>query len=178
MWSDKGGLRPAMKSEGNRMSDAEKLKAGWICDGCGSRETIDEIRDRNPKALSCCPERKLTNPKNLVGSTYSMILGAIISQRCKQKGYDQKDLLRNAGIATGSWSRIMRGKAHFQLEDMREVCIFFGWELGNLIQRADDTQHRLLTEDHVQPLPKRCSPYGVETINFTALRFLIERQRP
>jgi hypothetical protein len=29
------------------------------CDGCGSTETIEEIRAKNPLALSCCPERKM-----------------------------------------------------------------------------------------------------------------------
>jgi hypothetical protein len=29
------------------------------CTGCGSTETLAEIRAKNPEAISCCPERKL-----------------------------------------------------------------------------------------------------------------------
>ena len=32
-----------------------------ICTGCGSVETIEEIRARHPAALSCCPERKMVD---------------------------------------------------------------------------------------------------------------------
>lgn len=29
------------------------------CTGCGSTKTIEEIQALHPKALSCCPERKM-----------------------------------------------------------------------------------------------------------------------
>src|ERR1035437_1332079 len=29
------------------------------CSGCGTTESIEEIRARYPRALSCCPERKM-----------------------------------------------------------------------------------------------------------------------
>lgn len=31
-----------------------------FCTGCGSTKTIEEIRAENPAALSCCPERHMT----------------------------------------------------------------------------------------------------------------------
>lgn len=31
------------------------------CTGCGSADTIEEIRAKHPKALSCCPERKMVD---------------------------------------------------------------------------------------------------------------------
>jgi len=30
-----------------------------ICTGCGSTETLEELRARAPNAISCCPERKM-----------------------------------------------------------------------------------------------------------------------
>jgi hypothetical protein len=30
-----------------------------MCDGCGSRETIEAIQAKHPGAIACCPERKL-----------------------------------------------------------------------------------------------------------------------
>ncbi len=32
-----------------------------VCTGCGSTETLDQIRTRHPNALSCCPERRMVN---------------------------------------------------------------------------------------------------------------------
>lgn len=34
-----------------------------VCTGCGSTETIEEIRARNPLADSCCPERTMVPKK-------------------------------------------------------------------------------------------------------------------
>lgn len=31
------------------------------CTGCGSTETIEQIRAQHPNALSCCPERRMVN---------------------------------------------------------------------------------------------------------------------
>lgn len=35
------------------------MKPMLECTGCGSRETVAEIRAKFPKALSCCPERDM-----------------------------------------------------------------------------------------------------------------------
>lgn len=29
------------------------------CTGCGSRDSIEEIRRKHPNAISCCPERSM-----------------------------------------------------------------------------------------------------------------------
>ena len=29
------------------------------CTGCGSVESLEEIKTKHPQAISCCPERKL-----------------------------------------------------------------------------------------------------------------------
>lgn len=29
------------------------------CTGCGSTETIEQIRAKHPEAIACCPERKM-----------------------------------------------------------------------------------------------------------------------
>lgn len=31
----------------------------YRCTGCGSTETIEEIRRHHPQAISCCPERNM-----------------------------------------------------------------------------------------------------------------------
>lgn len=42
--------RPSLASVSQRVGE---------CTGCGSTETIEQIRAKNPKALSCCPERDM-----------------------------------------------------------------------------------------------------------------------
>lgn len=37
------------------------------CAGCGSSETIEEIKARNPDAISCCPERKMVKLDDMIG---------------------------------------------------------------------------------------------------------------
>lgn len=44
------------------------LQALWVCSGCGSRESIDQIRGEHPGAISCCPERKMGPAAALEGS--------------------------------------------------------------------------------------------------------------
>lgn len=31
------------------------------CAGCGSTETLQQIRAKHPEAIACCPERKMEN---------------------------------------------------------------------------------------------------------------------
>lgn len=45
-----------------RMADARRTAAAspkFACRGCGSTETIEEIRARFPHAIACCPERNM-----------------------------------------------------------------------------------------------------------------------
>ena len=39
--------------------DEAMAKRGWKCDGCGADYSIQELRARRPRAVSCCPERRL-----------------------------------------------------------------------------------------------------------------------
>lgn len=43
------------------MTDSDK--SSKICTGCGSTQTIKEIRQTHPKAISCCPERVMVDRK-------------------------------------------------------------------------------------------------------------------
>jgi hypothetical protein len=43
--------------------------ADIACDGCGSRLTIEEIRAKHPRAIACCPERKLVAALPIVETT-------------------------------------------------------------------------------------------------------------
>jgi hypothetical protein len=36
-----------------------------VCTGCGTKLTIKELRKRFPRAISCCPERKMVDPKDI-----------------------------------------------------------------------------------------------------------------
>lgn len=54
------------------------------CTGCGTTRTIKEIKARYPKALSCCPERKMVAPDKLP------IVG---HKHVEPRGLDDRDLI-------------------------------------------------------------------------------------
>jgi hypothetical protein len=36
----------------------------WVCEGCGTRHTMEQMLGEHPEAISCCPERKMVSPFN------------------------------------------------------------------------------------------------------------------
>ncbi|WP_120632622.1 helix-turn-helix transcriptional regulator [Ruegeria sp. EL01] len=87
-------------------------------------------------------------------TTYSMILCSLMSQICEQQGLLQKDFFQKTGIATGSWSRIMRGQAHFQIEDIRAACHVLGLSVGDLTKMADKRQEQLVEQEGIEVVSK------------------------
>ncbi len=87
-------------------------------------------------------------------TTYSMILCSLMSQSCGQQEIMQKDFFQESGIATGTWSRIMRGQAHFQIEDIRSACRVLGCSVGELTLNADRMQDQLIKKEGVQVVSK------------------------
>ena len=65
-----------------------KGEAPMMCSGCGSTETIDEIKVRHPKAVSCCPERKMV-PKYYWNDELEKILR--LGAYCKQDGEVERE---------------------------------------------------------------------------------------
>lgn len=82
-------------------------------------------------------------------TTYSMILGTLMNQRWEQQGMKQQDFFEKSGIATGTWSRVMRGHAHFQIEDIRAACSALGWQVAELTTKADDLSDKLEDEEDI-----------------------------
>lgn len=31
----------------------------WVCDGCGTLKSLEQIKGESPAAIACCPERKM-----------------------------------------------------------------------------------------------------------------------
>jgi len=87
-------------------------------------------------------------------TTYSMILCSLMSQRWERLEIQQKDFFQKSGIATGTWSRIMRGQAHFQIEDIRSACRVLGCSIGELTSEADRMQDQLVKKEGVQVVSK------------------------
>ena len=86
--------------------------------------------------------------------TYSMILCSLMSQECDKRGLLQKDFFQKTGIATGSWSRIMRGQAHFQIEDVRSACQVLGCSVGALTTEADEIEEKLARKEGIDVVSK------------------------
>lgn len=87
-------------------------------------------------------------------TTYSMILCSLMSQRCEEQEIMQKVFFQKSGIATGTWSRIMRGQAHFQIEDVRSACHVLGCSVGDLTVNADRMQDQLAKKEGVKVVSK------------------------
>ena len=87
-------------------------------------------------------------------TTYTMILCGLITQRCEGKGIAQKDLFLRSGIATGTWSRMTRGLAHFQVEDLRSACRVLEWTVGELTAQADRMADDLEKKERVTLVTK------------------------
>ena len=87
-------------------------------------------------------------------ATYSMILCSLMSQICEDRGLLQKDFFQKTGIATGTWSRIMRGQAHFQIEDLRSACRELGLTVGQLTTEADKRQKQLIEQEGIEVVSK------------------------
>ncbi|OUS07836.1 hypothetical protein A9Q96_04860 [Rhodobacterales bacterium 52_120_T64] len=112
-------------------------------------------------------------------TTYSMILCSLMSQSCGQQEIKQKDFFQESGIATGTWSRIMRGQAHFQIEDVRSACRILNCSVGELTSKADRMQVQLDKKEGVKVVSKEDlksegSPAGA-LIAGAALAFLLLR---
>lgn len=87
-------------------------------------------------------------------ATYSMILCSLMSQRLKERGMMQQEFFQKTGIATGSWSRIARGQAHFQIEDLRAACRVLDWSVGGLTTKADEMAEALVQKEQVNVVTK------------------------
>ena len=87
-------------------------------------------------------------------TTYSMILCSLVSEKCDELGLLQKDFFDKTGIATGSWSRIMRGQAHLQIEDIRSACDVLGCTVGNLTNEADEIEEELKKKEGINVVSK------------------------
>ncbi|WP_145996692.1 helix-turn-helix domain-containing protein [Monaibacterium marinum] len=112
-------------------------------------------------------------------ATYSMIICTLISQRLEERGLTQQDFFRRSGIATGTWSRIARGQAHFQIEDLRSACRVLNWSIGNLTSQADKMAEALEKKEDVNVVSKEELKAGDSNtgafIAGAALAFLLTR---
>ncbi len=60
-----GDLEAPTASPSPRVTEAPPIGVE-ACTGCGSTETIEQIRAKHPGALSCCPERKMVPATQLI----------------------------------------------------------------------------------------------------------------
>lgn len=56
----RGGILNEPGEPARAAAAALRTVAGlWACTGCGSIQTIEQIRGEHPEAIACCPERKM-----------------------------------------------------------------------------------------------------------------------
>lgn len=79
-----------------------------------------------------------------------MILGSLMTKRWERKGLTQQKFFEKTGISTGTWSRLMRGKAHFQMEDLRSACRVLGCTVSQITAEADQAELELSRNEGVR----------------------------
>lgn len=55
-----------------------------ICDGCGTSKSFEEIKASNPRAISCCPERKM---RDLLPAEYEQMRALANTCRDMDRSY-------------------------------------------------------------------------------------------
>ncbi len=78
-----------------------------------------------------------------------MILGSILSRKWADEGFTQQEFFKKTGISTGTWSRLMRGKAHFQMEDLRAACDALDTTVSKITEEADEAEEKLKKEEDI-----------------------------
>ena len=56
-----GGLPECRYAE--HVPQTNQTSGLWVCTGCGTRKSIEQIRGEKPYAVSCCPERRMVPPE-------------------------------------------------------------------------------------------------------------------
>lgn len=87
-------------------------------------------------------------------TTYSMILGDLMKKGWEDQGLTQQEFFQASGISTGNWSRLMRGQAHFQMEDIRNACRVLQTSVHELTAKADDLEKTLQEKEDVVVVSK------------------------
>ncbi|MGB0438855.1 MAG: helix-turn-helix domain-containing protein, partial [Paracoccaceae bacterium] len=83
-------------------------------------------------------------------TTYSAILCSLLNHRWEERGLTQRDFFAQTGIASGTWSRMVRGLAHFHIEDLRAACEVLGWSVGEITTEADRVSRTLKEQEKVK----------------------------
>lgn len=88
----------ALENRRNNQLDSVKSVRGWkqveMCCECGTTSTLEEIASTNPKALSCCPERRMI--QTLVPASYGNVAEAATRNFVQNVG----DILRCPSAVT------------------------------------------------------------------------------
>ena len=101
--------------------------------------------------------------------TYSMVISGCLALINERRGGTNRSLLAGAGIPTGTWSRITRGQAHFQIEQLRAGCGEVAIMPAMLTTFADGACRDLVLREGLE----WTSDTGARTVPFAALCFLI-----
>ncbi|MCK0070865.1 helix-turn-helix domain-containing protein [Kordiimonas laminariae] len=112
-------------------------------------------------------------------TTFSMILGQLIMNKCEATGIPLTQLYEQSGVSQATWSRIMRGQTKLGVEDLFNLSKVAGLSLPSLMRDAESISEALPTQNVEVSEPIGTKSKNGETMKVVlasaALAFLISR---
>ncbi|PCI52528.1 MAG: transcriptional regulator [Alphaproteobacteria bacterium] len=86
-------------------------------------------------------------------TTYSAVLGVILSNLRKENGLEQGEMAGRMGLSQASYSRLEGGKSAFSVDQMYQAAIALGMNEDDITNRTNNTVSELRAND-VEVLPQ------------------------
>jgi transcriptional regulator with XRE-family HTH domain len=109
---------------------------------------------RYPPFLKDTPFMQINSKQSTDIATFSMILVSLLTHSYQEKKWDQLKFFKETGFSSATWSRLMRGQSHFQIEDLRTACKVLGLKLSELIASAEEAEAKLTQTEGIKVVSK------------------------
>lgn len=86
-------------------------------------------------------------------TSYSAVLGVVLSNMRKRKGIEQGDMAKHMGLSQASYSRLESGKSSFSIDQMYQASDALNMDARELTNTLNDTVTRL-QESNVAIVPQ------------------------
>jgi len=102
-------------------------------------------------------------------TTYSILVGNVISRWRKIQNFDQTALAQEVGVSQSTWSRIERGQIAITAEQLLRVADALGGQPTTILAEADRLRSELKNKENVEVVSsKEAEGMGVGAALLTA----------
>ena len=118
----------------------------------------------------------MNNNSKIEYTTFSMILGQLIMNKCDASGIPLSQLYEQSRVSQATWSRIMRGQTKLGVEDLFNMSKVAGLSLSDLMRDAEAISEALPKQSVEVSEPVGTKGETVKVVLASAaLAFLISR---